>query len=464
MERYDLVILGAGVGGYVAALRAAQLGRKVLLVEKSETLGGTCLNVGCIPSKALLESSELYAQAQHRFAEHGIGVAGLTLDLKTLLERKVAVVRQLTDGVAGLMKKQRVTVLQGEGRVLGTGRVAVRVAAGEEQEFAAEAIALALGSRPVELPFLRFDGTRVVSSTEALAFETVPQHLVVVGAGAVGLELGSVWSRLGATVTVVERMPQILPFADRQLAGSLQRSLEAQGLSFRLKTELLGAEESATGLQLRLKDAKGQESTLDCDRVLVAVGRRPNSEGLSELGIELTDRGHVRVDRRFETSLPGVYALGDLIEGPMLAHKAEEDGVALAEILAGLPAPSHAPQIPNVVYTAPELASVGLSEAEAKEAGLKVKVGRFLFRANGRALSMGETEGLVRILAAADDDRLLGVTIVGPRASELIAEAVLALEMGASAEDLARTVHAHPTLSEAVKEAALDVDRRALHA
>jgi dihydrolipoamide dehydrogenase len=464
METRDVAVVGAGPGGYVAAIRAAQLGLKVTLIEKDERLGGTCLNVGCIPSKALLSSSELYHAARHRAAEHGVRIDGLSLDLAAMMARKAAVVAALTDGVAGLMKKNKVKVVRGRAELAAADRLRVVGADGEE-EIAARAIVLATGSAPVELPFLRFDGARVVDSTGALSLPAVPDHLVVIGAGAVGLELGSVWLRLGARVTVVEMMPQIAPFADKQVAGQLERALAGQGMAFHLATTVTAAEVGADQVVLSLRDGKGQEQLLAADRVLVAVGRRPYTEGLGleKVGIDLDPRGRIPVDAALRTRVPSIYAIGDVVAGPMLAHKAEEEGVAVAETIAGRAGHANPDLVPSVVYTDPELATVGLTETAAKERGLELRVGRFLFRANGRAKAMGSEEGMVKVIADAATDRLLGVQIVGPAASELIAEAVVAMEFQASAEDLARTIHAHPTLSEAVKEAALAVDRRSIH-
>jgi dihydrolipoamide dehydrogenase len=470
MESYDLVIIGSGPGGYVAAIRAAQLGIKTCIIERHAVLGGTCLNVGCIPSKALLESSELYHAARTRYAEHGIVIDGdgPGLDLGAMMARKQRIVKELTDGVAGLMKKNKVTVLRGTASLVARDRVKVALAEGSEQEVGASQIILATGSRPVELPFLPFDKTRVVSSTGALSFDAVPGHLAVIGAGAVGLELGSVWCRLGARVTVVEMMPQIVPGADGQMAKTLARSLKAQGLDLRVSTRVTGARfgDGEAQVQLALEDKKGRSEELAVDRVLVAVGRRPVSEGigLEAAGVEVDERGFVKVDAKLRTTAEGIYAIGDLVRGPALAHKAEEEGIAAVEIIAGKPGHVSYDAIPGVIYTAPELAWVGLTDEQCKEQGIKPRVGRFLFRANGRAKSLGEEEGMVKILAHPDTDRVLGVHIVGPRASDLIPEGVLALEFKASAEDLARTVHAHPTLAETVKEAALAVDGRAIHA
>jgi dihydrolipoamide dehydrogenase len=464
MDSFDLAIIGSGPGGYVCAIRAAQLGLKTALVEKHSTLGGTCLNIGCIPSKALLESSDLYAAARHRFADHGIALSGVGLELGRMMERKGQIVKELVDGVAMLMKKNKVTVFTGHGVVIAPGRVAVRGSSGEQQ-LETRSICLAMGSVPVELPFMPFDGERVVSSTEALSFSAVPESLVVVGAGAVGLELGSVWSRLGAKVTVVEMLPTIAPFADKQMSSSLQRALEAQGLEFRLSTKVTAAKVTKKGVTVSVANDKGELEELRCDRVLVAVGRRPNSggTGLDSVGVELEAAGRVKIDDHFRTSIPGIYAIGDLVRGPMLAHKAEEEGIALAELLAGKPGHVNYDAIPNVIYTEPELAMVGRTEAELKEAGIAFNTGRFMFRANGRAKSLGLLDGMVKILADKETDQILGVHMVGPRVSELIAEAVVAMEFRASAEDIALTSHAHPTLSEVVREAALAVGKRAIH-
>jgi dihydrolipoamide dehydrogenase len=464
MDSYDLVIIGSGPGGYVCAIRAAQLGLKTALIEKGPTLGGTCLNVGCIPSKALLESSDLFAAANHRFADHGIALSGVALELGQMMARKSQIVAELVDGVAVLMKKNKVTVVNGHGVVTAPGRVTVTGETGEQQ-LETKSICLAMGSEPVELPFMPFDGERVVSSTEALSFTEVPGRLIVVGAGAVGLELGSVWSRLGAKVTVVEMLPTIAPFADKQMSGSLQRALEAQGLEFRLSTKVTAAEVTKRGVTVTVANDKGESTDLACERVLVAVGRRPSSGGcgLENVGVELEPGGRVTIDDHFRTSVPGIYAIGDLVRGPMLAHKAEEEGIALAEQLAGKVGHVNYDAIPNVIYTEPELAMVGRTEAELKEAGIAYNTGRFMFRPNGRAKSLGLLDGMVKILADKETDQILGVHMVGPRVSELVAEAVLAVEFRASAEDIALTSHAHPTLSEVVREAALAVGKRALH-
>lgn len=464
-ERYDLVVIGAGPGGYVAAIRAAQLGLKVACVDKRKELGGTCLNIGCIPSKALLDSSELFALARTRFARHGIAVGDVGLDLKAMMARKDAVVKGLTDGVAGLFKKNRITFVHGTARLAGPGKVVVKSGTKEAAVLEAKHVLLATGSEPAALPALPFDGTTVVGSTEALAFDKVPAHLIVVGAGYIGLELGSVWARLGSKVTVVEFLPRILAQGDAEVAGLLQKSLAKQGLTFHLDTKVTGA--STQGGQVVVNaQSKGKDVLLQGDKVLVAVGRRPHTAGLGleEAGVALDEKsGRVTVDEGWQTNLPGVYAIGDLIAGPMLAHKAEEEGVAVAERLAGKKTHVNYATIPGVIYTHPEVASVGLSEEQARVAGREVRVGKFPFLANGRARCLDETEGLVKLLADAKTDRLLGAHVIGPRASDLIAELVAVMEFSGSAEDVARTCHAHPTLSEAVREAALAVEKRALH-
>jgi dihydrolipoamide dehydrogenase len=464
-ERYDLVVIGSGPGGYVAAIRAAQLKMKVACVEKRETLGGTCLNVGCIPSKALLESSELYVQARDHFSRHGIQTGKLGVDLKTMLGRKDQVVKANTEGIVFLFKKNKITRVAGAGRLDGTGKVAVKGPGGEETVLEAKNVLLATGSEPTPLPALPFDGKHIVSSAEALTFAKVPQHLVVVGAGYIGLELGTVWNRLGAKVTVVEFLPRILPPGDAEIADLLLKSLIKQGLAIHLDTKVTGATTQG-GQVIVTAMSKGQDVLFQGDKVLVAVGRRPftGGLGLKEAGVELEERsGRVSVDENYQTNVPGVYAIGDLIAGPMLAHKAEDDGVACVERMAGMKTHVNYDTVPSVIYTWPEVASVGATEEQVKASGREYRVGRFKFSANPRARTMDETEGLVKILADAKTDRVLGVHVFGPRASDLIAEAVSVMEFSGSAEDIARTCHAHPTLSEAVREAALDVDRRAIH-
>jgi dihydrolipoamide dehydrogenase len=464
MEAYDLVIIGAGPGGYVCAIRAAQLGLKTAIVEKRSTLGGTCLNVGCIPSKALLESSHLFAAANHHFEEHGIVLDTVGLDLERLMARKGHIVQDLVDGVAGLMKKNKVDVITGHGVLTEPDHVVV-MGDNKDTDLNAKFVCLAMGSEPVELPFMPFDGDKVISSTEALSFAQVPKRLAVIGAGAVGLELGSVWKRLGSEVTVIEMLPAIVPFADKQMANSLQRALEAQGLEFRLSARVTGAKVLKNSVKVSIENKDGETEEIPCDKVLVSVGRRPCTQGtgIENVGVELDELGRINVDDGFQTNLEGVYAIGDLIHGPMLAHKAEDEGIALAENLAGKPGHVNYDTIPNVVYTEPELAAVGKTEAELKDAGVPFSAGRFMFRANGRAKSLGQLDGMVKILAHKETDEILGVHMVGPRVSELIAEAVVAMEFKSSAEDLARICHAHPTLSEVVREAALAVDKRAIH-
>ena len=462
-DRYDLVVIGAGPGGYVAAIRAAQLGMRVACVEKDEALGGTCLNVGCIPSKALLDSSELFHQARHGLGAHGVKVSGVELDLGAMMTRKDRVVRGLTQGVASLFKKNKVVWVQGAARLAAPGRVAVRGAQGE-QTLEAARVLIASGSEPAPLRTLPFDGERIVSSTEALSLSRVPARMLVVGAGAVGLELGSVWSRLGAEVTVVEIVDRILPGMDGGMAGQLQRALERQGLSFRLATEARGAVRAGNGVRVTVASKDGS-ADVEADVVLVAIGRRPymNGLGVRELGVKVDERGRIVVNDRFETSVAGVFAIGDVIAGPMLAHKASEEGVIAVECMAGQPAHVNYDAIPNIVYTWPELASVGLSEEEAAARGVAVAVGTFPFVANGRARCLNETDGGVKVLAGVRTDRIVGLHILGPRASDLIAEAALAMEFDASAEDVARSIHGHPTLPEAIKEAALAVSKRAIH-
>jgi dihydrolipoamide dehydrogenase len=459
---YDLVVIGSGPGGYVAAIRAAQLGLKTACVERYPTLGGTCLNVGCIPSKALLDSSEHFARARNGLAAHGIRTA-VELDLPAMLARKDAVVRELTRGVEGLFRKNRVDRVEGTGRLVSANEVEVTGNAGPRR-LTSRRILIATGSKPVALPGIRYDGRRIVHSTDALCLPEVPRRMLVIGAGAIGLELGSVWMRLGAEVTVLERMDRVVPGMDRKSGTLLQRSLERQGMKFALDASAKSARVVETEVRLTVTEG-GAEREVSGDALLVAVGRRPYTEGLGarEAGVRTDEKGRVVVGQHYETSLPGVYAIGDVIAGPMLAHKAEEEGIAAVERMAGQPGHVTYECIPNVVYTWPELASVGLTEEEAVERGRAVAIGSFPFLANARAKAMGEREGQVKILADARTDRILGAHILGPRASDLIAELATAMEMGASAEDIARSVHAHPTLPEAVREAALAVAKRAIN-
>lgn len=460
-QAFDLVVIGAGPGGYVCAIRAAQLGLKVGVVEKRATLGGTCLNVGCIPSKALLVSSENYSATLHAWADHGIEVEGVSLDLERMMARKTEVVTANTRGVEFLFKKNKITWLKGEGRILGAGRVEV---AGEE--IAAKSIVIATGSDSAPLKGVEVDEKRIITSTGALELDAVPKHLVVIGGGVIGLELGSVWHRLGAAVTVVEFLDRLIPGNDLEVARAFERVLTRQGMKIRLSSKVTKAETTDSGVTLTVEPAAGGAAeTIEADVVLLAIGRRPYTAGLglAEAGVALDARGRVQVDAHFASSVPGIYAIGDVIAGPMLAHKAEDEGVALAEHLAGKPSHVNYDAIPGVVYTWPEVASVGKTEEQLKEAGIAYKIGKFPFTANGRARALGATDGFVKILADKTTDRVLGAHILGPDAGALIAEIVTAIEFGASAEDVARTCHAHPTLGEAVKEAALAVDGRALH-
>ena len=462
-QEFDVVVIGAGPGGYVCAIRCAQLGMKTALVEKNPRLGGTCLNVGCIPSKALLHSTEIYHELKHGASGHGIVAKGISHDLEALMKRKDSIVDQLGKGVKALVSKKGVSVVQGNARLLGNGQVEVTGEKGKEVVKAPEII-LTTGSKPVELPFLPFDGKKIVHSDHAIAFDKVPRKMVVVGGGAIGLELGCVWSRLGAEVVIVEFLPEICPQLDPEVAKAARRIFEKQGLSFRLSTKVSSARSTKTKSVLTLEGGQGF-SEIEADRVLVAVGRAPCSDGLglSEAGVEQDEKGRVTVDSSFSTSLSGVRAIGDLIPGPMLAHKAEEDGVACAEILAGQAGHVDYDMVPGVVYVDPEIANVGLSEAQAKERKIPTRSGSFPLAANGRAIATGATDGLVKVVAHAKTDRLVGVQVVARGASELIASAVAHMEYGGSAEDLARTIHAHPTLSESLKEAALSADGRGLH-
>jgi dihydrolipoamide dehydrogenase len=460
-KSFDVIVIGAGPAGYVCAIRAAQLGLSVACVEMRETLGGTCLNVGCIPSKALLQSSEKFAEARHALAHHGVKVDGVSLDLARMQARKGEVVKANVDGIAFLFRKNKVTWLRGRGRIAAPGKVDV---AGEI--YLAKHIVIATGSEPMPLPGVEIDEQTIVTSTGGLALDRVPDHLVVIGGGYIGLELGSVWRRLGAKVTVVEFLDRILPTMDGEVATQFQRILARQGLAFRLGTKVTGARKGNDGVTLTVEPAKGGKAEeITADVVLVAIGRRPYTEGLglAEIGVELDERGRVKTTHGFATSVPGIWAIGDVIAGPMLAHKAEDEGVALAETLAGQHPHVNYEAIPGVVYTWPEVASVGATEEELQSRGRAYRAGKFPFSANGRARAMGETDGFVKILADAATDRLLGAHILGPDAGTLIAELALAIEFGASSEDVARTSHAHPSLSEAVKEAALAAHGKPLH-
>lgn len=463
---YDLIVIGAGPGGYVAAIRAAQLGMAVAVVEKRETLGGVCLNEGCIPSKALLDSSELFALARDKFAGHGIFIDTPRLDLGRMMVRKDEVVKKLTDGVAFLFKKNGITWVKGTACLTGgqDGVHVVEVGDREKQILRGKRVLLATGSEAAEIPSIPFDGETVVSAKETLSFDRVPEHLLIVGAGYIGLELGSVWRRLGSRVTVVEMLSKMLPATDGQVADTLMRSLKKQSIAFRLETKVTGFVKR-DGKAVVTIEAEGAAEEIVCDKVLVAAGRRPLTAGigLESLGVRL-EAGRIAVDDNYQTSVPGIYAIGDLIPGPMLAHKAMAEGEVFAERLAGQASVVDYAFIPGIVYTWPEAAGVGRTEEQLKADGVQYRVGKFPFMANGRAKCMDETEGFVKILATPDSGRVLGIHIIGPRASDLIAEAVTVMTYGGSAADIAMTFHAHPTLSEAMKEAALDVEKRAIHA
>ena len=459
---YDLIVIGAGPGGYVAAIRAAQLGMRTACVER-EYLGGTCLNVGCIPSKAMLDSSERVAMAKHDFAKHGITVGNVSVDLPKMLARKDDVVKTLTSGVGGLFKKNKVDHVVGHGKITAPDTVEVTAAGKSSRTLKGRRILIATGSAPIQLPGLPFDEKHICSSTGALTFPEVPKRLIVVGAGYIGVELGSVWNRLGSEVIVLEFLDRALPGMDTEMAGKLQRLLEKQGLKFRFKTVAESAKVEAGKVKVAWKSGD-QTGTEVVDRVLVAVGRKPITDnlGLKEVGVEQDKRGYVKVNEHFETNVKGVFAIGDVIGGLMLAHKAEEEGVACVETMAGGAGHVNYRACPSVVYTHPELAQVGLTEEDAAAKG-EIKVGRFQMAANGRARGMGETDGLVKVIGDAKTDRLLGVHVLAAHASDMIAEATVAMEFGSSVEDLARSFHAHPTLPEAMKEAALAADKRQIH-
>ncbi len=462
MTQYDLIVIGAGPGGYVAAIRGAQLGLNVACIEKELALGGTCLRVGCIPSKALLESSEHFVEASGKgLSEHGVDVGSVMLDLDKMLDRKDKIVKSLTQGVAGLFKKNKITSYAGTARLKADRKLTVETKDGPK-ELEGKNIIIATGSKVATLPGVELDGDLIGTSTEALSYPTVPKHLVVIGAGYIGLELGSVWKRLGAKVTVVEFLDRIFPGMDAEVAKAAHRIFEKQGIEFRL-----GARVSSAKLTGKTKCvvAIAEQDPIECDRVLLAVGRRPNTDGLGldAAGITLDDRGRIPVGDHFNTAAAGVFAIGDVIEGPMLAHKAEEEGIACVEQIVTGYGHVNYDAIPGVVYTHPEVASVGKTEEQLKEAGVAYNKGKFPFIANGRAKALAQTDGFVKILADKRTDRVLGVHIIGPRAGDLIAEAVVAIEFGASSEDIARSSHAHPTLAEVVKEAAFAVDGRAIH-
>ncbi|OYW60343.1 MAG: dihydrolipoyl dehydrogenase [Bosea sp. 12-68-7] len=463
---YDLVVIGTGPGGYVCAIRAAQLGLKVAVVEKRKTHGGTCLNVGCIPSKALLHASEMFEEAGHSFAKLGIVVGQPKLDLKAMFAHKQETVDANVNGVAFLLKKNKIEPFHGTASIPGAGKVVVTAEDGSTTELDTKSIVIATGSEAAGLPGVTVDEKTVVTSTGALELAAVPKELVVVGAGVIGLEIGSVWSRLGAKVTVIEYLDRILPGMDAEVAKQFQRILEKQGFTFRLGAKVTKVETGKKGgATLTVEpSAGGEASTLAADIVLVAIGRRPNTDGLGLEGAGVaTERGRVVIDDHFKTNVAGIYAIGDVVRGPMLAHKAEDEGVAVAEIIAGKHGHVNYDAIPGIVYTSPEVASLGKTEEELKAAGVDYKVGKFPFTANGRARAMRQTDGFVKVLADAKTDRVLGCHIIGPRAGDLIAEVTVLMEFGGSSEDLARTCHAHPTLAETVKEAAMAVEKRQIH-
>ncbi len=465
-QKYDLIVIGAGPGGYVAAIRAAQLGMSVACVEKRETLGGTCLNVGCIPSKALLNASEKFAEAkQNHLAALGIGLSDVKLDLKKMLEHKSDIVSGLTKGISQLFAKNKITHLVGSAQITSQGVVTI-ITGRDKGEFKADKILIATGSEPTSLASLPIDEKQIVSSTGALDIPKLPKKLVVVGAGYIGLEMGTVWSRLGAEVEVVDFLPRILPGMDAEIASKFKSILEKQGIKFHLGKGVKEATKTKTSVSLTLLDSKTEEeSKLTCNIALVAVGRKPHTDGLGleTMGVELTQKGQVKVDHNFQTNIAGIYAIGDVIEGPMLAHKAEEDGVAAVEIMAGHAGHVDYALVPGIVYTAPEIATIGQTEEQLKEAGISYTKGVFPFLANSRARATGHTDGMVKLLADKKTDKLLGAHIIGHEAGTIIHEIAVAMSFGSSAEDVARTCHGHPTMNEAVKEAALAIGTGAIH-
>src|SRR5437868_9884159 len=464
MEKFDVVMIGSGPGGYIAAIRAGQLGLKTALVEKDKELGGTCLNVGCIPSKALLTSSDHFTFVKKEAAKHGIVIDSAHVDLAKMQQRKDKVVKTFNGGVRSLMKTNKVTVLEGLGTIAAPGKVSIKSSKGETQEIETKNIVIATGSAPMELPFAKFDGKTIVSSTEALTFSEAPKQLIVIGAGAIGLELGSVWNRLGSEVTILEFLPRIALGFDLELANLLQRLLTAQGMTFHLEAKVSGVKvDNGHATVIATKDK--EELKFEADKVLVSVGRRPFSDGLGaeKLSVEFDEKKRIKVDKHFRTNVEGIYAIGYVIAGQMLAHKASDEGIACVETIAGKSGHVNYDAIAGIIYTNPELAGVGLTEEQAKEKGIDYRVGKFPFRATGRAVANEDLEGIVKFIADAKTDRILGAHILQHSASELIAEAVSVIEFGGSSEDLGRTTHSHPTLSEAVKEAALNVEKRALH-
>ena len=469
-KSYDVVVIGAGPAGYIAAIRAAQHGKSVACIDEwknfdgKNAFGGTCLNAGCIPSKALLESSELYHRAQHEFKKHGITTADVGIDIAAMQKRRASIVRQLTGGIAGLFKANKVDGLVGHGKLLAGKKVEFTPVEGEVETIDADHVILASGSAPIELGVAPFDGEKIVDSWHALEFDAVPETLGVIGAGVIGLELGSVWARLGSKVTIIEAMDDFLFMADRDVASVAAKDFRKQGLDIKLGAKMTAAKTGKDGVTVEYEDKSGAQ-TLEVDKLIVAVGRRPFTAGLlaEDSGIQLDDKGFIVVDDECRTRVKGVFAIGDAVRGPMLAHKASEEGVMVADLIAGEVAEVNYNVVPSVIYTAPEIAWVGKTEEEVKASGRPYKTGSFPFAANGRAKALEQTSGMVKVIAASDDDEILGVHIVGPMAGELIAEAVLALEFSASTEDLQRTIHAHPSLAESLHEAALAVDKRALN-
>jgi dihydrolipoamide dehydrogenase len=463
---YDVIVIGSGPGGYVAAIRAAQLGMKTAIIEKYSTLGGTCLNVGCIPSKALLDSSEHYHNAAHTFKTHGINLSNLKVDLKQMISRKDDVVKQNVDGIQFLMKKNKIDVHHGMGSFVNKNTIKVTKEDGKSEEIQGKNIIIATGSKPASLPFIKLDKDRVITSTEALKMKEIPKHLIVIGGGVIGMELGSVYGRMGAKVSVVEFMDSLIPSMDKTMGKELQKSLKKLGFDFYLKHKVTSVENKGKEVFVKAENGKGETIEIKGDYVLVSIGRKPYTEGLNAeaAGVKLNDRGQVEVNEHLQTSASHIYAIGDVVKGAMLAHKAEEEGTFVAETIAGQKPHINYNLIPGVVYTWPEVASVGYTEEQLKEKGIKYKSGKFPFMASGRARASMDTDGLVKVLADAETDEILGVHMIGPRTADMIAEAVVAMEYRASAEDIARMSHAHPTYTEAFKEACLAAtDNRALH-
>lgn len=466
MENYQVVVIGSGPGGYIAAIRCAQLGMKTAIIEKYSSLGGTCLNVGCIPSKALLDSSEHFHNAEKRFEEFGIAVKGLTVDFKKMVNRKADVVKQTSDGIRFLMKKNKIDVYEGMGSFISKNEIAITNSNGETQQIHTEKVIIATGSKPTALPFLPIDKKRIITSTEALSLNEIPKHLLIIGGGIIGVELGSVYLRLGSKVTVIEYLDKIVPSMDDDLGKEMQRVLKKDGMEFMLSTKVLSASTKGKEVTISAENKNGEKVEVKGDYCLVAVGRSPYTEGLGleKIGITLDERKRIPVNENLETNVSGIYAIGDVIKGPMLAHKAEEEGVFVAEVIAGQKPHINYNLIPGVVYTWPEVAAVGQTENQLKEKGTAYKVGTFPFRALGRARASGDIDGLAKVIADANTDEILGVHIIGARAADMIAEAVVAMEFRASAEDIGRISHAHPTYTEALKEAALAAtENRSLH-